>query len=89
MLFAFAAAPGKIAEDGSGNHSPFTDALLKQLVVPSIEIHEMFRLVRVDVVKQTERRQVPWVNDSLLGQIYLVGDQKPTANQEVVPKRAQ
>jgi hypothetical protein len=49
----------------------------------------MFRLVRVDVVRETERRQVPWVNDSLLGQIYLVGDQKPTANQEGVPKRAQ
>jgi uncharacterized caspase-like protein len=78
-LIAYAAAPGKVAEDGTGEHSPFTAALLRYISAPKTELHEMFRLVRVDVVKQTERRQVPWVNDSLLGEVFLVDDQKRAA----------
>jgi uncharacterized caspase-like protein len=71
MLIAFATAPGKTALDGTGEHSPFTQALLKHMASPNIEINDMLTRVRVDVVNATERRQVPWVNSSLLGELYL------------------
>jgi uncharacterized caspase-like protein len=73
MLIAFATAPGKTALDGTGAHSPFTSALLKHLATPGIEVNQMLTRVRVDVVAATERAQVPWVNSSLMGEIYLTG----------------
>jgi Tfp pilus assembly protein PilF len=82
MLIAFATSPGKVAEDGNGAHSPFTASLLKHLPTPNIEINEMFRRVRVDVVKETERKQVPWINSSLLGEIYLMDDQKKSTRSK-------
>src|SRR5204862_2174904 len=33
-LIAFATAPGQVAADGIGNHSPFTTALLAHLAAP-------------------------------------------------------
>lgn len=74
MLIAFATAPGKTALDGSGTHSPFTAALLKHIATPGIEVNQMLTRVRVDVAAATERAQVPWVNSSLMGEIYLTGD---------------
>ena len=76
MLIAFATAPGKTALDGTGVHSPFTDALLKHIATPGLEINQMLTRVRVDVVAATDRQQIPWVNSSLLGEIYL-NDQRP------------
>jgi tetratricopeptide (TPR) repeat protein len=70
-LIAFATAPGNTAADGSGLHSPFTTALLKHLGTPAIEVNQMFTRVRVDVAAATERKQIPWVNSSLLGEVYL------------------
>ena len=71
MLIAFATAPGKTALDGTGEHSPFTQALLKHMASPNVEINDMLTRVRVDVVNATERKQIPWVNSSLLGELYL------------------
>lgn len=71
MLIAFATAPENIALDGTGEHSPFTQAMLKQFATPNIEINDMLTRVRVDVVAATERKQIPWVNSSLLGELYL------------------
>jgi Tfp pilus assembly protein PilF len=70
-LIAFATAPGNTAADGSGMHSPFTTALLKHVGTPAIEVNQMFTRVRVDVAAATERKQIPWVNSSLLGEVYL------------------
>ncbi len=70
-LIAFATAPGNTAADGSGLHSPFTTALLKHVGTPAIEVNQMFTRVRVDVAAATERKQIPWVNSSLLGEVYL------------------
>jgi len=81
MLIAFATAPGKTAEDGTGAHSPFTSALVKHLRTPKLEVNQLFTRVRVDVAAATERRQVPWVNSSLLGEVYFTEERKSsTAN---------
>jgi uncharacterized caspase-like protein len=81
MYIAFATAPGKVAEDGAGAHSPFTAALLKHLPTPKIALHDMFRRVRTDVIAETKGKQVPWVQESLVGDVYMVEEQtRSTAN---------
>jgi tetratricopeptide (TPR) repeat protein len=78
-LIAFATAPGNTAADGTGTHSPFTAALLKHIATPALEVNQMLTRVRIDVAAATEKKQVPWVNSSLLGEVFLSREQRPTA----------
>jgi len=66
-LIAYATAPNREAVDGKSKHSPYTTALLKWLGTPGMEIAEVFRRVREDVMRATERQQIPWENSSLVG----------------------
>ncbi|MEP3279221.1 MAG: caspase family protein [Stappiaceae bacterium] len=81
---AFSTQPGNIALDGSGRNSPFTAALLEHLSSPEDDLHEMMRKVRRDVVKSTNRSQIPWENSSLIERIYLgaPGGRLPAATVE-------
>jgi uncharacterized caspase-like protein len=72
-LIAFATAPGKIAADGSGANSPFTQALVRHLRTPGLEVRQMLTRVRNDVATATDDRQIPWDNSSLRGDVYLAG----------------
>lgn len=72
-LIAFATAPGQTALDGKGSNSPFTQALAKHIRQPGLEIRQMLTRVRADVAEQTGRRQVPWDNSSLFGEVFLAG----------------
>jgi uncharacterized caspase-like protein len=75
-LIAYASAPGATAEDGPpGTNSVYTRHLVKEMLVEGIEVEQMFKNVRVKVVRDTNQRQVPWVNTSL------------TANFSFNPKR--
>ncbi|MER9029628.1 caspase family protein [Mesorhizobium sp. M0674] len=71
-LFAFATAPGHVAYDGDGVNSPFTAGLLLNLGSPGVEIRQVLASVRDEVYKRTDKKQVPWVNEALLGQVFLV-----------------
>jgi hypothetical protein len=71
-LIAFATQPNNIALDGSGRNSPFTQALLKHLKTPGLEIRTLLSRVRNDVIEATGGKQVPWENSSLTGEIVLV-----------------
>ncbi len=66
-LIAYAAKAGSTAEDGSGDHSPFATAILKDLPVPGLDIRLAFGRVRDDVLKATNKRQEPFVYGSLGG----------------------
>ena len=71
MLIGFAAAPGAVAFDGGNGNSPFTTALLQWIDRPGLEIGTMLRRVRSTVVELTRGAQVPWVEESLLKEVYL------------------
>ncbi|TIN54624.1 MAG: caspase family protein, partial [Mesorhizobium sp.] len=45
ILFAFSAAPGETAADGTGQNSPFTTALTKYLGTDGLEIRSVLTLV--------------------------------------------
>jgi len=68
---AFSTQPGNVALDGSGNNSPFTEALLKHLGSGGDDLHELMRKVRADVVDATGGQQVPWENSSMIEQVFL------------------
>jgi Caspase domain len=69
-LIAYAAKAGSTAEDGDGDHSPFTSALLRDLTVPGRDIRIAFGYVKDDVMKSTSGRQEPFVYGSLGGGVY-------------------
>ena len=71
MLIAFATRPGQVAKDGAGDHSPFTAALLKYITTPNLEILDMLRRVRRDVLQETNGEQITWDNKSLFGNVFL------------------
>lgn len=64
MVF-YATRDGQTAEDGSGEHSPFTQALLNNIFKPRVEINMLFRRVREDVMNMTRKKQEPFYYGSL------------------------
>src|ERR1700674_796178 len=56
-LIAYAAKAGSTAEDGKGQHSPLTTALLNHLTVPGLDLRLAFGRVRDEVMKITSGRQ--------------------------------
>jgi len=66
-LIAYAAKAGSTAEDGDGQHSPFTAAILKSLTIPGLDIRLAFGRVKDEVMRVTGSRQEPFVYGSLGG----------------------
>ena len=69
-LVAYSAGPGEVADDGEGEHSPFAAALATALDQPGLKVEEIFKSVRVKVLKDTENRQTPWEESSLTRDFY-------------------
>jgi Caspase domain len=69
-LIAFATAPGSVASDGSGENGLYTENLLEQMLVAGAPVEEVFKRVRVGVMKVTKGEQVPWESSSLVGDFY-------------------
>ena len=70
MLIGYATAPGTVASDGEGRHSPYTAALLEHLEEPGLEVAMLFRRVRSSVRQATDGNQIPWVSSSLENEFY-------------------
>jgi uncharacterized caspase-like protein len=69
-LIAYATQPGNVALDGSGDNSPFTEALLQYVEEPGLEIRDILTNVRMRVMNKTEKKQIPWDHSSLVKKIY-------------------
>jgi hypothetical protein len=75
QIISFAASSGEVAEDGSGQNSPYASAIIDLLDKPNLEIGKMFRLVRDRVTEATGGKQKPVVNQDLSGEdIFLVAE---------------
>ena len=83
VLVAMATRADSVASDGAGQHSPYTDALLKELAQPGVELGLFFRAVS-DLVKQaTNNRQEPYFAGTIgATPIYL--NPKPVNSDPVV-----
>lgn len=87
-LIAYATQPGNIALDGSGRHSPFTQALLSHIETPGLDISSMMIKVRQDVIRSTGEKQIPWDHSSLTGQFYFRPGPQAPAQQLAVNNTA-
>jgi uncharacterized caspase-like protein len=67
---SYAAAPGAVAADGRGKHSPYTQAILDNMDAPGVKIEDMFKRVRVQVSELTGDKQTPYTESSLKGDFY-------------------
>jgi uncharacterized caspase-like protein len=76
-LIAYATQPGNVAEDGQGANSPFTTGILRHIREPGKEIREILTSVRVSVLDETDRRQIPWDHSSLTEEFYFIAPVKP------------
>jgi uncharacterized caspase-like protein len=91
-LIAFATAPGAVAYDGDGEHSPFTTALVRHMETPGLDIDLVMKRVRGEVVEKTGDRQRPWTNSSLTDEFFLKplpkADAAPAASTPAAPNLA-
>lgn len=71
-IIAYATAPGYVAADGEGRNSPYSTELLNYIREPGLKIEDVFKSVRIGVIKQTQNKQVPWEASSLTGDFYFV-----------------
>ena len=85
-LIAFAAKAGSTAEDGNGANSPYTNALVKHLTTPGLDLRLALGRVRDEVLANTGKRQEPFVYGSLGGsEIALVPTEKAAPPLAIPP----
>ena len=68
-LVVFSAEPGVFALDGSGDFSPFAEALAKHVATPNLEVESMLKRVKADVLAKTKNQQ-PQVLSQLAKEFY-------------------
>lgn len=74
-LVAYATAPNSVASDGRGQNGLYTKYLLENINTPGVPIEEVFKRVRIGVMNETGKKQVPWESSSIAGYFYLAGGQ--------------
>jgi tetratricopeptide (TPR) repeat protein len=85
-LAIYAAAPDKVASEGSDGSSLFVTELLKQMKTPSSSAEDMFNRTRVEVSRATRNEQVPSVSSSLTETFFFSGaPSRPAASSEPRP----
>jgi formylglycine-generating enzyme required for sulfatase activity len=83
-LAMYAAAPGKVINDGPGPTSLFVSELTKELRVPSLTAEEVFNRARIGVSRASNNEQVPWVASSLVDEFYF-GQARPSVTSTPPP----
>jgi len=73
-IVGYSTAPGMEAQDGDGNHSPYTSAFLNIAREPNLPIEQLFKRVRLQVNTTTNGRQTPWESSSLTSDFTFFGD---------------
>lgn len=83
-IVGYSTAPGAEALDGSGGHSPYTQAFLNVAREPNVPIEQLFKRVRLQVNQTTSGAQIPWESSSLTADFTFFGDTAVAANRAPV-----
>ena len=70
-IIVYATSAGQIASDGEGRNGLFTSQLLPNLVIPGLEVSEVFRRTGADVTRESGNRQIPAVYSQFFGTAWL------------------
>ena len=71
----YSTSPGRVADDGVGKNSVFTETLAKHILDSGIYIEEVFKRTKSDIVK-INKKQIPWSTSSL-GVDFSFNNEKP------------
>ena len=71
-IIGYATGPGQLADDGAGANSPYTAALVSEIVQPGATLEDVFRATRRHVLERTGNRQTPWEHSSLVSQFSFI-----------------
>lgn len=69
-LIAYATSPGNVALDGEDANGLYTSKLLHFITQPNMKIEDVFKKVRIEVMKESDGKQVPWESSSLTGDFF-------------------
>jgi len=69
-FIAYATAPGSTAWDGDGRNGLYTQELIKALGRPGLSIEQVFKEVRLNVLRLSEGRQNTWDVSNIVGDFY-------------------
>jgi len=69
-LIAYATAPGSVAADGDDRNGIYTRNLLAHMATAGLPVEQVFKRVRIGVLRDTKQKQVPWESSSLTGNLY-------------------
>lgn len=84
--FAYATAPGNVADDGgAGGNGLFTQHLLKEMVQVGAPVEAVFKRVRLHVRQASQGRQIPWDSSSLLDDfVFATGERLPAPGRSEI-----
>ena len=83
-IVGYSTAPGAEAQDGTGGHSPYTQAFLNVAREPNVPIEQLFKRVRLQVNQSTSGAQIPWESSSLTSDFTFFGDTAVAATRAPV-----
>ncbi|MFZ6011746.1 MAG: caspase family protein [Bacteroidota bacterium] len=69
-FIAYATAPGSVASDGAGRNGLYTQELLKALRKPGLTIEQVFKEVRMNVLRLSGEKQYTWDSSNIVGEFY-------------------
>jgi tetratricopeptide (TPR) repeat protein len=69
-FIAYATAPGAVASDGNGRNGLYTQELLKALRTPGLTIEQVFKEVRMNVLRLSGDKQFTWDSSNIIGEFY-------------------
>lgn len=84
-LIAYATAPGSVASDGDGDNGLYTQELLRFMRTPGLEVEDVFKQVRISLMKLTNGQQTPWESSSLVGEFSFATQSEAPAYAQAEP----
>ena len=69
-FIAYATSPGSVASDGAGRNGLYTQELLKALRKPNLTIEQVFKEVRMNVLRLSGDKQYTWDSSNIIGEFY-------------------
>ncbi len=69
-FIAYATAPGSTASDGVGRNGLYTQELLRALQKSGLTLEQVFKEVRVNVLRLSGEKQSTWDNSNITGEFY-------------------
>ncbi len=69
-FIAYATSPGSVASDGTGRNGLYTQELIKALKKPNLTIEQVFKEVRMNVLRLSGDKQYTWDSSNIIGEFY-------------------